>query len=151
MRIWVDADATPRPVRELLLRAAERRRVTLVLVANSVQRAHACPSITSVLVDGTFDAADRHIEAHCAAGDLVVTADVPLAAAVAALGAFALDPRGELITEAEAGERLAMRDLMAQLRGGAEQLGGPAAYSEADRRAFANALDRWIARRPKAP
>jgi uncharacterized protein YaiI (UPF0178 family) len=146
-RIWVDADALPRSARELLLRVAERSGITMTFVANTVQRVpRSLPNVTAHAVVHAIDAADEHIVASLARGDLVVTADVPLAAAAVARGAIALDPRGVLIDEANVGERAAMRDLLGELHDGGATIGGPASYSATDRQRFANALDRWLTR-----
>lgn len=145
MQIWVDADACPTPVREILFRAAERVGVRLTLVANQPLRAPPSPRTRTVQVKGGFDEADRYILEAMAAGDLVITADIPLAAQVIARGGQALNPRGERYTEDSIGERLAIRDLMETLRGSGLVSGGPAAFSSADRKGFADALDRLLA------
>jgi uncharacterized protein YaiI (UPF0178 family) len=144
MRIWVDADACPGEVKELLYRAARRREVRVTLVANQPLRTPRSDYIDTLLVPEGANAADRHIAESVEPGDLVITADVPLAAAVVAAGAQALDPRGELYTEANVGERLAARNLMDELRGGGLVTGGPAGFTAKDRQAFANQLDRWL-------
>ena len=149
MHIWVDADACPRVIRDILLRAAERVGVDLVMVANQSLALPPSPRVRQLRVPGGFDAADARIVAEVAVGDLVVTADIPLAAAVVARGALALDPRGELYTEDNVRERLDMRDAMDQLRSAGVETGGPAALSLADRATFANRLDALLARRRK--
>lgn len=146
MRIWVDADACPGAIKEILYRAAERVGVALTLVANQPLRVPRSARIDTVQVPGGFDAADRHIAAAVEPGDLVITADIPLAAEVVTRGALALDPRGELYSEENIAERLAVRDLMAELRAGGAVTGGPPALGRRDRQAFANALDRLLAR-----
>ena len=146
MRIWVDADACPGEVKELLFRAAERRKVRVTLVANQHLRTPRSDYIDSVLVPAGMNVADRRIVELAGPGDLVVTADVPLAADVVAKGAQALNPRGELYTEENVGERLAARNLLDELRGGGTVGGGPSGYTPKDRQAFANQLDRWLAR-----
>ena len=144
MRIWVDADACPGEIKQLLYRAAERRKVKVTLVANQRMRTPRSEFIDSVLVTAGIDVADRRIVELVEPGDLVVTADIPLAAEVVAKGAQALDPRGELFTDANVGERLAVRDLLDELRAGGQITGGPANFSAKDRQAFANQLDRWL-------
>jgi uncharacterized protein len=147
VKIWVDADACPAVVKDILYRAAERARVEVTLVANQPLRVPASPYIRAVQVPRGFDVADNEIVQRLAAGDLVVTADIPLAAEVLAKGAVAINPRGERYSDDNIRERLAMRDLMDQLRGSGVQTAGPAAFSTRDRQAFANALDRLLARR----
>lgn len=146
IRIWVDADACPREIREILLRAAERRRIRLTLVANRPVRFRKSPYVQTLLVPGGLEEADRAIVQEARAGDLVVTADVPLAASVAAKGAFALDPRGTLHTAETVGERLSVRDWLDGLRGSGTTIPGPPSMKAADRKAFADALDRFLAR-----
>jgi len=149
MQIWVDADACPRPIKEILYRAAERTRTPMVLVANTPLQTPASPLIRTMRVRRGFDVADREIVDQVAAGDVVVTADIPLAAEVVGRGAHALDPRGVLYTEENIPERLAVRNLMAELRSSGVPTGGPASWSQSDTRAFANQLDRLLApRRP---
>jgi uncharacterized protein len=149
MQIWVDADACPRPIKEILYRAAERTRVPMVLVANTVQRAPASALIRALRVRRGFDVADREIVEQVQAGDLVVTADIPLAAEVVARGAHALDPRGVRYTEENIPERLAVRNFMDQLRASGVETDGPAAWSQGDAHAFANQLDRILSAREK--
>jgi uncharacterized protein YaiI (UPF0178 family) len=144
MQIWVDADACPGEIKELLFRAAKRTRVKVTLVANQPMRTPRSEFIDSVLVSGGMNVADRRIVELVESGDLVVTADIPLAAAVVYKGGQALDPRGELYTEANVGERLAVRSLFDELRGGGQLTGGPANFNAKDRQAFANQLDRWL-------
>jgi uncharacterized protein YaiI (UPF0178 family) len=147
MRIWVDADACPKVIKDILFRAAERAAVETVLVANQPLRVPPSRYLRTVQVATGFDGADRRIVEELTAGDLVVTADVPLAAQVVRKGATALDPRGELYTEANIGERLAMRNLLDELRGAGQVSGGPAPLDPRNRQAFANQLDRLLARR----
>ncbi|PKM45241.1 MAG: YaiI/YqxD family protein [Gammaproteobacteria bacterium HGW-Gammaproteobacteria-1] len=147
MHIWVDADACPAVIKEILFRAAERRQIPLTLVANKPLRTPPSRVIRSVQVSSGFDVADDHIVQQAQAGDLVITADIPLAAGAIERGAHALSPRGELYTADNIRERLTMRDFMSQLRESGIQTGGPAALSLADRQAFANQLDRLLARR----
>lgn len=144
MQIWVDADACPGEIKELLYRAAERVKVKLTLVANQSLRIPRSEFIETLLVSDGANIADRRIVELVVPGDLVVTADIPLAADVVAKGAEAIDPRGGLYTEANIGERLAMRNVHDQLRGGGHLSGGPANFGAKDRQAFANQLDRWL-------
>ncbi len=146
MRLWVDADACPNAIKEILYRAAQRAGVELTLVANQPLRTPPSPYIRSIQVPSGFDVADNRIAELVERGDLVITADIPLAATVIDKGGLALNPRGELYTEENIKERLAMRNLMDELRGMGEVTGGPAALGKKDRQAFANALDRLLAR-----
>ena len=147
MQIWVDADACPGEIKAMLYRAAERRKIKVTLVANQPMRTPPSPFIDSVRVAGGMNVADRHIVELVAPGDLVITADIPLAADVVAKGGQALDPRGELYTEANVGQRLAVRNLIDGLRGEGLITGGPSNFSARDRQAFANQLDRWLTKR----
>ncbi len=147
MRIWVDADACPGVIKEILFRAADRVRVELTLVANHPMRTPRSPHVKSMLVGAGFDVADRRIAELVEEGDLVITADIPLAADVVGKGALALNPRGDLYDEESVGEALAMRNLMDELRSGGMVTGGPAPLGKTDRQAFANQLDRILARR----
>jgi uncharacterized protein YaiI (UPF0178 family) len=147
MVIWIDADACPRGAKELVFRAAARRQLSVCLVANRPLTVPPSPLISVVQVAAGSDVADSYIVQHVAGGDLVVTADIPLASLVVARGATALDPRGEVHTTDTIGERLAVRDLMEELRWAGVASGGPAAYGGADRQRFAEALDRLLARR----
>jgi hypothetical protein len=146
MQIWVDADACPGVIKDILYRAAERLRLALVLVANQPLRTPPSEYIRALQVPAGFDVADRHIVERVQAGDLVVTADIPLAAAALERGAHALNPRGELYTRENIRERLAMRDFLDTLRGSGVHSGGPAALGHGDRQAFANQLDRLLSR-----
>lgn len=146
MPIWVDADACPQVIKEIVFRAADRARVVTTLVANTTLRTPPSPFIRTVRVRKGFDVADREIVEQIAPGDLVITADIPLAAEVIARGAHALDPRGELYSEDNVRERLAIRNLMQELRSAGELVGGPAAFTQGDRQRFANHLDRWLSR-----
>ena len=150
MRIWVDADACPAVVKEMLYRAADRVKVQVVLVANRALRTPPSPYIRSVQVAQGFDVADRHIAEAVAPGDLVVTADIPLAAAVVERDAFALDPRGAFYSRENVRELLDLRNFMETMRSSGLVTGGPPAYGHADRQAFANRLDRFLAQRPTA-
>jgi uncharacterized protein YaiI (UPF0178 family) len=144
MQVWVDADACPGEIKELLFRAAQRTGTKVTLVANQPLRTPRSEFIDSLLVPGGMNVADRRIVELVRPGDLVITADIPLAAEVVAKGGQALDPRGELYTEANVGERLAVRNLFDELRGGGQITGGPANFNVKDRQAFANQLDRWL-------
>jgi uncharacterized protein YaiI (UPF0178 family) len=145
MQIWVDADGAPGEIKEMLYRAAQRRQVQLTLVANRSLTTPASPFIHTVLVPDGMNVADRRIVELVSPGDLVVTTDIPLAAAVVAKGAQALDTRGELYTDANIGERLAVRNLIDDMRGAGRTMRGPSSLTAQDRRAFANRLDRWLA------
>ena len=150
MQIWVDADACPAVIKEIIFRAAERRQIETTLVANQMLRTPPSKYIRAIQVPHGFDVADAHIIGQVAAGDLVVTADIPLASAVIERGAHALNPRGELYTTASIRERLSMRNFMEELRSAGIDTGGPNAFSQADRQAFANQLDRFLAKIPVA-
>lgn len=149
MQIWVDADACPVVIKEILFRAAERTKITTTLVANQFLRTPASPYIKTMQVPSGFDVADSRIVLELTAGDLVITADIPLAAQVVEKGGHALNPRGELYTTANIQERLTMRNLMEELRGNGVDISGPSAFNQADRQAFAAALDRFIAKQLK--
>lgn len=151
MPIWVDADACPRPVKDILFRAAERTGEQLVLVANHAMAVPRRPNIKLVQVRGGFDVADAEIMSRVAAGDLVVTADIPLAADVIARGGSALNPRGEMYSADTIRSLLNMRDFMDTMRASGVQTGGPPPLGPADRQAFANQLDAWLARRKRDP
>ena len=146
MRIWVDADACPRVIKEILFRAAERKQVQLTLVANQPLRTPPSPYIDSMVVAAGFDVADDRIVELLSPGDLVVTADIPLAAAAIAREGHALNPRGELYTRDNIHERLAVRNMLDELRGCGIDTGGPSALNASDRQAFANQLDKFLAR-----
>ena len=147
MQIWVDADACPAVIKDILFRAAERARVSITLVSNMPLRIPTSPFIKMVRVPRGFNGADQRIAELVQPGDLVVTADIPLAASVVRLGGLALDPRGELYTEDNVHERLAVRTLMDTLRGSGTNTGGPATFNHSDRQAFANQLDRLLTAR----
>ena len=140
MHIWVDADACPHVIKDLLYRAANRLEIALTLVANQPLRTPASPYITVLRVPAGFDRADQAIVRHVCAGDLVVTADIPLAAQVVAKGAYALNPRGQFYTPENIHEHLTMRHVMDELRQSGVQTGGPSPFSRRDRQAFANQL-----------
>jgi uncharacterized protein len=150
MQIWVDADACPAVIKEILFRAAERTGVRLTLVANKPLRLPVAQNVRFLQVPAGFDAADKRIVELMEPDDLVVTADVPLAAAAIDKGGVALNPRGELYTQENVRERLSMRNFMDELRSGGVNTGGPAALSQRERQLFANQLDRWLAKRAKS-
>jgi len=152
MHIWVDADACPLAVKEILYRAAERMEVPLTLVANKLLGVPRSSWIRSVQVSRGFDVADNEIARRLAPGDLVITADVPLAADVIGRGGHALNPRGELYTKDNIHERLQTRDFLAKLRETGVQTGGPAAFDNTDRKRFADSLDTFLAKeKPGSP
>lgn len=146
MKIWVDADACPAAIREILFRAAGRTGIELTLVANQPVRTPPSRHIHSLQVASGFDVADNEIVRRLHAGDLVITGDIPLAAEVLDKGGHALNPRGELYTADNIGDRLNMRDFMDTLRGSGIRTGGPQPLGKGDRQRFANQLDRLLAR-----
>lgn len=145
MKIWVDADACPVVIKEILFRAARRTETFTTLVANQPITVPRSAFIKTVQVGSGFDVADNEIVKRLDAGDLVITADIPLAAEVIDKGGHALNPRGELYTRENIGARLNMRDFMDTMRASGINTGGPPAISQGDRQAFANALDRFLA------
>ncbi len=149
MRLWIDADACPNPIKEIVFRASRRLSMEVVLVANRTLRRPASPLVRTVQVPQGADAADQHIVDHADPEDLVVTADIPLAARLVERGIPALDPRGELYTELNVRERLSLRNFMEEMRSAGQVSGGPAPFSDRDRHRFANALDRYLARVPR--
>ena len=144
MQIWIDADACPKAAKELVFRASARLSLPVCLVANRSMAVPPSSLIRLVRVKLGSDVADGYIVQHVAAGDLVITADIPLAAQVVARGALALDPRGDVYSADTIGDRLAVRNLMEELRWAGAVVGGPAAYSDVDRRHFAQALNRLL-------
>jgi uncharacterized protein len=146
-QIWVDADACPNPIKEILFRVAKRLGIQTTLVANQELQIPASPYIKAIQVRAGFDVADNRIVEILKPGDLVVTADIPLAAEAIAKGAVALNPRGEFYTKDNIRERLSLRNFMDELRSGGVDTGGPPAFSQRDHQAFANQLDRFLARR----
>ena len=144
MKIWVDADACPVVIKEILFRAAERTGVKVTLVANQPIRVPASPHIEFVQVSPGFDVADNEIAKRAGSGDLVITADIPLAAEVMENGVHALDPRGELYSTETIRQRLNMRDFMDTLRASGIYTGGPSALTKSDRQLFANRLDKML-------
>jgi len=149
MHIWVDADACPAAIKEILYRAAERAELSMTLVANSPLRTPLSRFIRAIQVPRGFDVADNEIAKRLAQGDLVVTADIPLAADVIARGAHALNPRGEFYTPDNIRERLALRDFLEGLRSSGVQTSGPAPLDQSDRKRFADQLDRFLTRRER--
>ena len=147
MKIWVDADACPGAIKEILYRAADRTGTMLTLVANQPLRTPPSSYISALQVAAGFDVADNEIVRRAESGDLIITSDIPLAAEVIAKGARALSPRGELFTRSNIGAHLNMRDFLDTMRGSGEHTGGPAAFSNADKKEFADQLDRMLARR----
>jgi len=147
MKIWVDADACPGVIKEILFRAAERTQTPVTLVANQALRTPPSRLITAIQVPGGFDVADNEIVRRTDPGDLVITSDIPLAAEVIDRQALALSPRGELFSKNNIGARLNMRDFLETMRGSGEHTGGPAPFSNADKKQFADQLDRLLASR----
>jgi len=147
MHIWVDADACPGVIKEILFRAAERTQTSTTLVANQLLRVPPSPYIRALQVPQGFDVADSRIAQEVQPGDLVITADIPLAAQVIEREGFALNPRGEFYTRDNIRERLTMRNFMEELRGSGVDISGPASFSQSDRQAFAAQLDRFLSRR----
>jgi uncharacterized protein YaiI (UPF0178 family) len=146
MQIWVDADACPKVIKEILFRAAERKQIPLILVANQYMQIPRSPLIKSVRVEAGFDVADNYIVQNLEEGDLVVTADIPLAAEVIDKRAIALNPRGSLYDANNIRQRLAMRNFMEEMRSAGQVSGGPPALSQTERREFANQLDKILAK-----
>ena len=147
MKIWVDADACPKPVKDILYRLAERTELTVTLVANQGMRIPDSPFIKLIQVGHGADIADDEIVNMCEAGDLIITADIPLAARVVEKGAQALDPRGKVYDKENIGQILSMRNFMDELRGSGVETGGPNSFGQKERFKFANELDRIIATR----
>jgi uncharacterized protein YaiI (UPF0178 family) len=143
-RIWVDADACPKPIKEILFRASDRVKVPVVLVANQPLQVPPSELIRSIQVSAGFDVADDYIVQQAQSGELVITSDIPLAAEVIEKGGLVLTPRGERYTTDNIRQRLAMRDFLDTMRGSGLDTGGPAAFSHSDRQAFANQLDRLL-------
>lgn len=146
MHIWVDADACPGTVKDILFRAAERTQTPMTLVANRPLRVPPSQLIRTLQVSQGFDVADNEIAGRVSAGDLVITADIPLASDVIARGAHAIDPRGELYTPDNIAERLQMRNFLEGLRANGVQTGGPGALDHSDRKRFADQLDKLLSR-----
>jgi uncharacterized protein YaiI (UPF0178 family) len=146
MTVWVDADAMPRAVKEVLYRAAQRRRVEVVLVANAYLAIPQSAHLRTVRVARGDDVADDYIVAHCAAGDLVISADVPLAAQAVANGAQVLQPHGRMLDEDNVDEVLSVRNFKDELRSTGVETGGPPPFGAVQKTKFSNALDRWLTR-----
>jgi uncharacterized protein YaiI (UPF0178 family) len=146
LRIWVDADACPVVIKEILFRAAQRTGILTTLVANKLLKVPPSPHIRAFQVPSGFDVADNKIVLELETGDLVITADIPLAAQVIDKGGYALNPRGEFYTSANIAERLTMRNLMEELRGSGVDISGPSVFNNADKQAFASELDKFISR-----
>jgi len=149
MKVWVDADACPAVIKQILFRAAERTNIMTTLVANKLLYVPPSPHIRAMQVEKGFDVADNKIVELLEAGDLVITADIPLASQTVAKGGYALNPRGEFYTVANIAERLSMRNLMEELRSSGADISGPSAFNQADRQAFAAELDKFLARQAK--
>lgn len=146
MQIWVDADACPAVIKDILFRVAERRQIPVTLIANQALRVPRSPLIRVIQVSAGFDVADQEIVGRVSAGDIVVTSDIPLAADALAKGAEVLSPRGERHTRDSIRDRLVMRDFLDTLRASGIHTGGPAALTQADRKAFSDQLDRLLTR-----
>jgi len=149
MKIYIDADACPNPIKEILYKAAQRNEVELILVANQPLQTPYSIYIKRVQVSSGFDEADNYIAEHVVPGDLVITADIPLADKVIHKHAHALNPRGEMYTKETIKQRLSMRNFMETLRGAGQQTSGPSAFNARDKLHFANALDRFLAQAKK--
>jgi uncharacterized protein YaiI (UPF0178 family) len=147
MKIWVDGDACPKPIKEILFRLADRVQIKVIFVANQWLHLQQSNFIEMIQVEHGPDIADDKIAELCAVEDLVITADIPLAARVVKKGALALDPRGTLYDQSNIGQNLSMRDFMDELRGSGVETGGPSSFGQKERQKFANALDKIIAQR----
>ena len=151
MKLWLDADAAPRDVKEVCFRACDRLQLETILVANQrLQLPVGYPHLSSIRVEGGPDVADRYIAEHAEAGDVAITADIPLAALLVPKGVVVIDPRGEVYTAESIGERLSVRNFMDGLRGAGVETGGHAAYGAREKQAFANALDKALTRARRA-
>ena len=148
-RLWIDADACPKAVKEIIYKSSSRLQFEVILVANAYQSVPQSPLIKSVKVDLGADVADHYIIEHCRASDIVITADIPLASHIVKKGAIALNPRGEVYDEENIGERLAVRDLMKDLRDNGEVTGGPPPFGPKDKANFANSFNKLITRKMK--
>ena len=147
MKIWIDADACPQVIKQIVFRASERREIPVCLVANRPVAVPRSPRASFVRVAQGANEADRHIAENASPGDIVVTADIPLAAQLGEKGALAIDPRGTVYDAERVGERLSVRDFMEEMRGAGLVQGGPPEIKAADRKRFADALDRELAKR----
>ncbi|MGZ9898098.1 YaiI/YqxD family protein [Shewanella gaetbuli] len=145
-KIWVDADACPNPVKDMLFRAAERKSINVVLVANQMVKIPISPFIKMIRVSSGFDEADNYIVEQLNAGDLVITADIPLASDAIDKGALAINPRGKVYTPENIKQTLTMRDFMEEMRSSGVHTQGPNSFSQADKHAFAQSLDKWLVR-----
>ena len=151
MKLWLDADAAPRDVKDICLRASDRLHIETIFVANQrVQTPAGYAFVSAVRVEGGPDVADRYIVDNATEGDVVITADIPLAALLVPKGVVVIDPRGEQYTEESIGERLSVRNFMDELRSAGVETGGHSAYGPREKQAFANALDRVLTRASKA-
>lgn len=146
-QIWVDADACPKIIKEILFKAAIRTKTPLILVANAYIHTPGSPFIRTVRVEKGFDKADNYLVMHAQVIDLVITADVPLAAELVAKGCLVVNPRGTIYTENDIKQKLTLRDMNEQLRSFGEQRGGPAAFTDKDKVIFANIVDRWLSKK----
>jgi uncharacterized protein len=149
MKIWVDADACPNVIKDILFRAAQKRELALILVANQYIQTPPSPFIKTIQVAQGFDVADNYIAQQVIAGDIVVTADIPLAAEIVEKNAYGINPRGELYTEQNIRQKLTMRNFMEEMRNTGQASGGPPPLDQRDRQAFANTLDRLLAKASK--
>ena len=149
MKIWVDADACPVVVKEILFKAAERRKIALILIANQYLKTPPSKYIKAIQVPAGFDVADNEIVRQLSEGDLVITSDIPLADEVITKGGAALSSRGEMFTKDNIKSRLNVRDFMETMRSSGVQTVGPPAYNQRDRKAFSDQLDRWLAKNQK--
>ena len=147
MQIWVDADGCPVEIKELVYKTAERRKIVATFVANQILTLPTSPFVKMLLVPGGLDAADRKIVELVDAKDLVITSDIPLASDVVGKGAKALNPRGELYTDLNMGDRLATRNLVDEMRSQGQKMRGPSGFTAKHKQSFANELDKWIARK----
>jgi len=147
IKIWVNADACPKPVKDILFRLAERKKIMVTFVANQRLRLVKSPFIHLIQVGYGADIADDEIVNKCHDGDLIITADIPLAARIVAKGAQALDPRGKIYDKNNIGQLLDMRNFMDELRGSGVETGGPPSFGQKERSKFANELDKFIAQR----
>ena len=143
-KVWVDADACPKMVKEVVFKACNKLQIELILVANSYMQIPESPFIRLIIVENGDDVADQYIVDNLDENDLVITADIPLAAEAIEKGALALNPRGELYTKDSIQARLTMRNFMETMRSSGEQISGPDAFHQRDRQAFANQLDQWL-------
>lgn len=144
MKIYVDADACPNPIKDILFRTAQRVQIETILVANQRLNMPRSPYILGKVVSHGFDEADKWIIEQCGTNDIVISQDIPLAAEAIEKGALVISPKGILFTENNIKQRLSMRNFMEELRGAGENIGGPAVFSQTDRRNFANQLDRLL-------